>query len=87
MLRVLGIIVVFLLAAAAGIFFFVVPARVDASLNRVIPHDPYPISEASASFHSTLRLADLHDGLGRSQDEVDGLDGRERGDGDERGRE
>ncbi|MGD9799523.1 MAG: dipeptidase [Parvularculaceae bacterium] len=61
MLRVLGIIIVFLLAAAAGIFFFVVPARVDASLNRVIPHDPYPISEASASFHSTLRLADLHD--------------------------
>ncbi len=61
MLRIVGVLFAVVAAIAAGIFFFVVPARVDASLNKVIPHDPYPVSDAATSLHSTLRLADLHD--------------------------
>ncbi len=50
-----------LLAAAAGVFFFVVPARIDGNMNRVVPHAAYEIGEEAASLHKSLRLADLHD--------------------------
>jgi microsomal dipeptidase-like Zn-dependent dipeptidase len=49
-----------LLTGAAGVFFFVVPKRVDAAMNRVVPHKPYEVSDAAAALHRTLRLADLH---------------------------
>lgn len=46
--------------AGAVIFFFIVPARVDADLNRVIAHEPYPVSAEAAALHARMRLADLH---------------------------
>jgi len=49
-----------LLGLAAAIFFFVIPARVDAQLNVVLPHDPYEISAGARVLHDSLRLADLH---------------------------
>ncbi len=50
-----------LAAAALAAFFFVIPARVDAGMNRVLPHAPYAVSDEAAALHKTLRLADLHD--------------------------
>jgi microsomal dipeptidase-like Zn-dependent dipeptidase len=49
-----------LVVAGAGAFFFIIPARVDANLNRVVPHEPYPVSEAARALHADMRLADLH---------------------------
>ncbi len=49
-----------LLAAAAGVFFLVIPKRVDAGMNKVVAHAPYAISEAGAALHRSLRVADLH---------------------------
>lgn len=55
-------IIAAILAAAAGavFFFFVLPAKVDAAINRVAPHEPYRAGEAAARLRAELRLADLH---------------------------
>ncbi len=53
-------VVSLLLAAAAGIFFFVIPGRIDEGMNAVVPHAPYAISDEAASLHRSLRVADLH---------------------------
>ena len=49
-----------LLAAGAVFFFFILPARVDANLNRVIAHEPSPVSEEARALHGGMRVADLH---------------------------
>lgn len=49
-----------LLALAAGAFFFVVPKRVDAGMNKVVQHAPYAVSDEAAALHRSLRVADLH---------------------------
>lgn len=49
------------LPIGAAVFFFIVPARVDRSLNRVIPHAPFEIGDEARRLHSQLRLSDLHD--------------------------
>lgn len=46
--------------AAAAAFFFVIPKRVDAGMNQIIPHEPYAISAEASALHATLRVADLH---------------------------
>lgn len=56
-ISVLGI--VFLLMAI-GAFFLVIPKRVDASMNRIVPHAPHRVSDAAATLHGGLRVADLH---------------------------
>lgn len=61
MLRILGAIIAIVAIIGAAVFFFVVPKRVDRSLNQIVPHAPYKISEAASNLHTTLRLADLHD--------------------------
>lgn len=61
MTRVLGAIIVVVAIIGAAIFFFVVPKRVDQSLNRIVPHAPYEVSAQAKALHATLRLADLHD--------------------------
>ncbi|MFN0023599.1 MAG: dipeptidase [Parvularculaceae bacterium] len=53
-------VVSLLLAAAAGIFFFVIPGRIDEGMNAVVPHAPYAISDEAAALHRSLRVADLH---------------------------
>lgn len=50
-----------LMIAAATIFFFILPGRIDKSMNKVVPHAPYEISDEAQALHATLRLADLHD--------------------------
>ncbi len=60
MARIIGGLVGLALLVGAAIFFFVVPARVDRSLNRIVPHAPYAVSEEARALHASLRLADLH---------------------------
>ncbi len=50
-----------LLLAGAGIFFFVVPPRVDGGMNRVALAPPYQPSERARALHARLFIADLHD--------------------------
>lgn len=61
MLRISLWIAGLLVLAAALIFFFIVPKRVDASLNKIVPHQAYVVSEEARALHGTLRVADLHD--------------------------
>lgn len=49
-----------LLVIAAAVFFIVVPAHVDANLNKVVAHEPYAVSDEARALHETMRLADLH---------------------------
>jgi microsomal dipeptidase-like Zn-dependent dipeptidase len=58
-----GLAVLILALAGAGIFFFILPARVDDSLNVVVPHDSWPVSAEAQALHDTLRVADLHSDL------------------------
>lgn len=38
----------------------IVAHRVDANMNSVVEHEPYPVSEAVAELHARLVIADLH---------------------------
>jgi microsomal dipeptidase-like Zn-dependent dipeptidase len=48
-------------ALGLGGFFFVVPAMVDADLNRTLQSGPYAVSDQAAALHKSLFVADLHD--------------------------
>jgi microsomal dipeptidase-like Zn-dependent dipeptidase len=56
------VIVIFaiLVFIALGIFFFVVPARVEQSLNQTLKPPPYNGSEKANALHKKLIIADLH---------------------------
>ena len=56
---ILGAIAI-LLAVAAGLFFYVIPVRIDAGRNLVLPHEPYVLSAEAQALHATLDVADLH---------------------------
>lgn len=57
----IGLWVVALLAVAGlGIFFFVLPAQVEAALNGVLQPPPYAASKAAAGLHRSIQVADLH---------------------------
>lgn len=58
-----GLAVLILALAGAGVFFFILPPRVDNALNAVVPHDPWPVSAQARALHDTLRVADLHSDL------------------------
>ena len=49
-----------ILVAGLGIFFFVVPERVDRALNRVAEAPPYAASPEARAVHARLDVADLH---------------------------
>lgn len=55
----LGIFIVLLIAFLA-IFFFVLPAKIEADLNPVINQPPYAISEKARVLHEKLFVADMH---------------------------
>ncbi|MEK7266342.1 MAG: dipeptidase [Pseudomonadota bacterium] len=61
MIRVIGGVAAIIAVIGAAVFFFVVPGRVDRSLNKIVPHAPYEISDEAKALHAILRLADLHD--------------------------
>ena len=48
-MRILVSALLLLIAAAAGGFFFVIPKRVDAGMNKVVPHAPHEVSDAAAA--------------------------------------
>ena len=52
-------VAVFILTALA-LFFYVIPARVDASLNPVIAHEPYAVGAQARTLHQSIPVADLH---------------------------
>jgi membrane dipeptidase len=54
------LIVAILLLLGAGIFFFVVPARVEKGMNTVLAPPPYAVSEKAQELHKRLLIADLH---------------------------
>ncbi len=56
---VLILILSLLIAAALYVFIILVPG-VDKDLNKVLPHDGYPISEKAEALHKDLLIADLH---------------------------
>ena len=55
----LGIIAL-IIVGIIGFVFVILPARIDAGMNRVTPHEPYAISEEAEALHATLRVSDLH---------------------------
>jgi microsomal dipeptidase-like Zn-dependent dipeptidase len=55
-LSVLG----FLVVVALAYVYWVLPGKVDASMNGVLPHAPYAVSEEARRLHDTLFIADLH---------------------------
>lgn len=44
----------------AVVFFVILPPRVDAGMNAVLAHEPYPVSDAARALHETIPVADLH---------------------------
>lgn len=60
MLKWIGRLLALAALVGAALFFFVIPARVDANFNKVVPHAPYPVSAEAKALHETLRVADLH---------------------------
>lgn len=49
-----------LILLALGVFFFVVPAQVEKSMNTVLKPPPYPASSRAVELHNRLLVADLH---------------------------
>lgn len=49
-----------LLPVGLGVFFFVLPAYVEQSLNPVLNPPPYAASDRAKALHQTLTVADLH---------------------------
>ena len=56
---IFSLIFFLIISAAIYVLGIVVPAQ-DAKMNPVVPHDPYPVSQAAKSLHETLLVADLH---------------------------
>jgi len=54
-----GFIFILIVLAATYLFGIYVP-KMDARMNAVAPHEPYPVSEAARAFHDGLLIADLH---------------------------
>jgi membrane dipeptidase len=53
-------VVALLVVAGLGIFFFVLPAQVEAALNGVLQPPPYAASKTAADLHRSIEVADLH---------------------------
>lgn len=49
-----------ILALLAGLFLTIAPPLLERSMNQVIGHEPYAISERARELHGTLEVADLH---------------------------
>ena len=60
MIKWIGGMLVAALVAGVGFLFLVLPPRVDAERNAVVPHAPYVISDQAQALHDTLVIADLH---------------------------
>ena len=56
---VLPLLALLLVGGGVYVFAFLVPG-IDAEMNKVIPHAPYPVSAEAEALHQTLDIADLH---------------------------
>ncbi len=54
------LLLVILLGAALGLGLAVVPGIVENGMNRVVPHEPWPVDARAAELHASLRVADWH---------------------------
>ncbi|MEO1250791.1 MAG: dipeptidase [Pseudomonadota bacterium] len=54
-----AVVAAFVLIAIVAVFF-VIPARMDAAMNPVLPHAPYEVSDEARALHTTIPVADLH---------------------------
>lgn len=59
MKRVLWVVATLLVLAFSYVHWFL-PAKVEASLNKVLPHQPYQISDAAHRLHESAFVVDLH---------------------------
>jgi microsomal dipeptidase-like Zn-dependent dipeptidase len=59
MKRIFGIVSLIALLAVAYAHW-VLPGKVEASMNGVLPHEPYAISDRAKRLHESLFIADLH---------------------------
>jgi len=59
-LKILGWLVLLGLIGAGIYVFKILPAKVDNSMNVVLAHKPYKISDKAKTLHASLRVADLH---------------------------
>lgn len=59
MKHVLGIMGLLALLAVAYLHW-ILPGKVEASMNGVLPHEPYAISDRAMQLHESLFVADLH---------------------------
>ena len=60
MLKKIIIVIVVLILLAVSAFLILAPSRIDASLNAVTEHAPYPISNEAKELHSNLLIGDWH---------------------------
>ena len=60
MRTIIGAVLAVIVLVAAAAFFYVIPARIDADMNRVLDHEPYVVSDAALALHKTIPVADLH---------------------------
>ena len=58
--RRIGLAALALLFAALAYTHWFLPARVESRINVNLPHDPYAVDAATADFHRSLFVADLH---------------------------
>jgi microsomal dipeptidase-like Zn-dependent dipeptidase len=56
----LPLVLAALLITGLGVFFFVLPARVERGLNPVLQQPPYTVSPRAQELHKRLLVADLH---------------------------
>jgi hypothetical protein len=57
LLKILGAVVVLAIIGVIGFFGFA-PAYVESQRNAVVPHDPYPVSDAARALHDRLVVGD-----------------------------
>lgn len=60
MLRKIGLGLGGIVIAAAIGFFGFLPAYIEKGRNAIVPHDPYPVSDAAQALHPTLLIGDWH---------------------------
>jgi microsomal dipeptidase-like Zn-dependent dipeptidase len=60
LIKRLLIVIAVLLVIGLCVFFFILPARVEQSMNKVLQPPPYNASEKANALHKKLLVADLH---------------------------
>ncbi|MBW2383127.1 MAG: dipeptidase [Deltaproteobacteria bacterium] len=58
--RRIGLGLLALLALGAGFGLIRAPGAIERGLNRVLPHDPWAISDPARALHASIPVADLH---------------------------